>query len=224
MVTNSPFSLFRRFVAWLIKGNKRFAIIGNSNAATYKEIFPLIKTNQLWKGATANNTDMVFGVPKGATVKASDRQKAERLGYSSDEDFDYTRLGNACWFTNIEHGRRHEPLQMMTMTENRKFSRNKAVREHGYIPYDNYDGIEVPFVDAIPSDCFDVMGVPVTFLDKYNPEQFEIVGTTESNDPQNPFRTRVYSASECRDAYFTRFGEKGVYDLNASGVIQGVKV
>jgi hypothetical protein len=180
VITNPPFSLFREFVAWLMAGEKTFSVIGNSNATTYKEIFPLIKQNKLWKGATANNTDMVFGVPKGADIKESDKQKAERLGYPSDDDYDYTRLGNSCWFTNIEHGRRHEPLQLMTMADNLKYSRHKEVREIGYQSYDNYEGIEVPFMDAVPSDFDGIMGVPITFLDKYNPDQFEIVGIAKA--------------------------------------------
>ena len=105
--------------------------------------------------------------------------KAERMGYAGN----FTRLGNACWFTNIEHGRRHEPLQLMTMADNIKFSRHKSVRGIGYKPYDNFDAIEVPFVDAIPSDYAQMMGVPITFLDKYNPEQFEILGSTEGDYP-----------------------------------------
>lgn len=224
VVTNPPFSLFREFVAWLVVGQKKFTVIGNSNATTYSEIFPLIQRNLFWKGATANNTDMVFGVPKGTEIKESDKQKAERLGYPADDEYDYTRLGNSCWFTNIDHGRRHEPLQLMTISDNLKYSRHKDIRERGYLHYDNYDAIEVPYTDAIPSDCDKVMGVPITFLDKYNPDQFEIVGTTESNAPDNAFRTRVYSSQECRGAYMARFGQPGAYDLNASGVVEGVKV
>lgn len=224
VVTNPPFSLFREFVAWLIAGQMKFTVIGNSNATTYSEIFPLIQRNRLWKGATANNTDMVFGVPKGTDIKESDKQKAERLGYPADDEYDYTRLGNSCWFTNIDHGRRHEPLQLMTIADNLKYSRHKEIRERGYLRYDNYDAIEVPYTDAIPSDYDMVMGVPITFLDKYNPDQFEIVGTTESNAPDNAFRTRVYSSQECREAYMARFGQPGAYDLNASGVVDGVKV
>lgn len=224
VVTNPPFSLFREFVAWLAVGQKNFSVIGNSNATTYSEIFPLIQRNLLWKGATANNTDMVFGVPKGTEIKESDKQKAERLGYPADDEYDYTRLGNSCWFTNIDHGRRHEPLQLMTIADNRKYSRHNDIRELGYLRYDNYDAIEVPYIDAIPSDFDKVMGVPITFLDKYNPDQFEILGTTESNAPDNALRTRVYSSQECREAYIARFGEPGVYDLNASGVVDGVKV
>lgn len=227
VITNPPFSEFRSFMAWLMEGDVRFAVIGNSNAITYKEIFPLIKANQVWLGATGNSSDMVFAVPKGTPIKVSDREKAERLGYAPDDQYDYTRLGNSCWFTRIEHGRRHEPLQLMTMADNLRFNK-KLIKTlggtNGYQRYDNYDAIEVPYTDAIPSDYEDVMGVPISFLDRYNPDQFEIVGTTESNDPDNDCRTRVYSTAECREAYSTRFGKDGVYDLNASGVVDGVKV
>ena len=121
IVTNPPFSLFREFLAWIVEADKQFLIIGSMNAITYKETFPLIKENKMWLGATGFVTDMVFGVPKGTVVKDSDRAKAERLGYVGD----YTRLGNSCWFTNIDHGRRHHPLPLMSMADNLKFSRHK---------------------------------------------------------------------------------------------------
>jgi len=178
VVTNPPFSLFRDFVAWLVEGEKKFSIIGNNNATKYSEVFPLIQKNLLWIGATANSTDMVFAVPKDSVITEADRAKAERLGYPSDDDRQYTRLGNSCWFTNIDHGRRHAPLQLMTMAENIKFSRHKEVRGIGYQRYANFDAVEISFTDAIPSDYEGVMGVPITFLDKYNPDQFEILGTS----------------------------------------------
>jgi hypothetical protein len=224
VITNPPFSLFTEFVTWIMQGDKQLSVIGNSQAVTYNEIFPLIKGNRLWKGATANNTDMVFRVPKGFEVKAADREKAARLGYPSDEVSTFTRLGNSCWFTNIDHGRRHQPLQLMTTAENIKFSRHKEVKGVGYERYDNYDAIEVPFVDAIPSDHDGLMGVPITFLDRYNPDQFEIIGTLESSDPDNPGRTRWYTAQDQKDAYFRRFGKQGTIPLNMSGVIDDVKV
>ena len=177
VITNPPFSLFRDFMAWLIEGGVRFSVIGNGNAVTYKEVFPLIRGNLVWKGATANATDMVFAVPKRVDIAEADRLKAEKLGYPSTEDEQYTRLGNSCWFTNIDHGRRHEPLALMTEADNVTFSKHKEVRGVGYRRYDNYDAIEVPFVDAIPSDYDGVMGVPISFLDKYDPDQFEILGT-----------------------------------------------
>ncbi|GAB2864481.1 adenine-specific methyltransferase EcoRI family protein [Nocardioides pacificus] len=187
VITNPPFSLFRPFMTWVVGGGRKYAVIGSNNAITYNEVFPHIMANKLWKGATGNATDMVFGVPKGADIAASDAAKAERLGYPADETRDYTRLGNACWFTNIDHGRRHEPLQLMTKADNLKYSKHKEIRSGGYPPYDNFPAIEVPFVDAIPSDHDGMMGVPITFLDKYNPDQFEIVGSSEGD--YKPTRT-----------------------------------
>lgn len=172
VVTNPPFSLFRDYVKQLFDYNKKFVVIGNMNAITYKEIFPLIKENKMWLGATGNGNDMVFAVPNGVEIAESDRQKAARLGYVGD----YTRLGNSCWYTNLDHGRRHQPLPLMTMADNKKFNKKIQKRETSYQRYDNYDAIEVPFTNAIPSDYDGVMGVPISFLDKYNPDQFEIVG------------------------------------------------
>ena len=178
IVTNPPFSLFREFLIWIVSANKQFLIIGNMNAISYKEVFPLIKENKMWVGATGFVSDMVFGVPKGTVVKPSDKAKAERLGYVGD----YTRLGNSCWYSNIEHGRRHQPLSLMTLSENLRFSRHKEIKgRNDYIHYENYDAIEVPYTDAIPSDYEGVMGVPLSFLDKYCPEQFEIVGQTQGD-------------------------------------------
>lgn len=177
IITNPPFSLFREFLTWIVEANKQMVVIGNMNAITYKEVFPLIKENKLWLGATGNGNDMVFAVPSSAVIDEKDRQKAARLGYVGD----YTRLGNSCWFTNIDHGRRHQPLPLMTMSDNLKFSKHKEIKgKTSYDTYDNYDAIEVPFTDAIPSDFEGVMGVPISFLSKYSPEQFEIVGATES--------------------------------------------
>ena len=176
IITNPPFSLFREFVAWIMEANKEFVIIGNQNAITYKEIFPLLMHNQIWLGATGFSSDMVFGVPEGTVVKESDKKKAERLGYVGN----FTRLGNSCWFTNIEHGRRHQPLRLMTEAENIRFSKHKEIKGRGYTKYDNYDAIEVNYYDAIPSDYDGIMGVSVTYLDKYCPEQFEIVGITKT--------------------------------------------
>lgn len=199
VITNPPFSLFREFVAWLMDGAVRFSVVGSNNAITYKELFPLIKSNSLWKGATANSTDMVFAVPKGSDISESDKQKADRLGYPEDENYDYTRLGNSCWFTNMDHGRRHEPLQLMTTEDNIKFSKHKEVRNVGYLRYDNYDAIEVPFTDAIPADYDGTMGVPITYLDKYNPDQFEIVGITDRGNEYG-LKLREYDKSDVPNA------------------------
>jgi len=210
IITNPPFSLFRDFLAWIMDGGKQFAIIGNMNALTYKEVFPLLQNNLAWLGATGNGSDMVFGVPPGTKVKDSDRQKAERLGYVGD----YTRLGNSCWYTNIEHGRRHQPIPLMTMADNLRYSRHKEIRgKSSYQHYDNYDAIEVPYVDAIPSDYEDTMGVPISFLDKYCPEQFEIIGMAKRGPGDPNLRTKVYS----KDAYVN------YSDLNAGPVLKDEK-
>ena len=202
IITNPPFSLFREFLAWIMAGQKQFAIIGNQNAITYKEVFPLIKENRIWIGATGNGSDMVFGVPEGAQIAEGDRAKAARLGYVGN----YTRLGNSCWFTNIEHGRRHQPLQLMTMADNLKFNK-KMKGQTEYYHYDNYDAIEIPFTELIPSDYEGIMAVPVSFLDKYCPEQFEILGITQRND--DPYKIKKYTIAEYANAN----------DLNARGVI-----
>ena len=176
IVTNPPFSLFHEFIDWLVESDRKFLIIGAMNAIKYKEVFPLIMANKVWLGATGNGTDMVFGVPEGAVVAEADRAKAAKMGYVGN----YTRQGNSCWFTNLDHGRRHRPLELMTWGENVKHSRHKEIRGKGYERYDNFDAIEVPFVDAIPGDYEGMMGVPISFLDKHCPEQFEIVGISES--------------------------------------------
>jgi len=188
IITNPPFSLFREFVSWIVEANKKFLIIGNQNAITYKEIFPLIKNNELWLGATCNSEDMVFSVPKGAEIAPKDREKAAKLGYVGN----YTRLGNSNWFTNIDHGRRHQPLSLMPMADNLKFSKHREIKEFGYQTYDNYDAIEVPFTDGIPSDYTGVMGVPISFLSKYCPEQFEIIGLTQRGCHDEALETKKY--------------------------------
>ena len=205
IVTNPPFSLFREFLAWLVEGNKRFIIIGNKNCVTYKEVFPLIKSNRLWAGKTEWSGGLWFETKNPDDV---------------DRIVDGVNMKNipSCWFTNIDHGRRHEPLMLMTMADNLKFSRHREVREMGYLHYDNYDAIEVPYTDAIPADYAGVMGVPISFLEKYCPEQFEILGMCENEDLYH-LKTRVYTSAECKTAYLEKFGKPGTYDLNASGVI-----
>ena len=175
IVTNPPFSLFREFLAWIIDAKKGLLIIGNQNSVSSKDIFAYIQADKLWLGVTGYANDMVFGVPKGAEVDPKDRAKAAKLGYVGD----YTRLGNSCWFTNLDHGRRHQPIQLMSMKDNLRYSKHRDIREKGYQRYDNYDAINVGYNDAIPSDYLGAMGVPITFLDRYCPDQFEILGLTQ---------------------------------------------
>ena len=158
IITNPPFSLFREFLAWIMESNKKLLIIGNINAITYKEVFPLIKDNKIWLGTTS-----------GAKT------------YITPDNVEQ-KMGNTCWYTNLEHGRRHEALGLMTMEDNIKHSKHKEIRAIGYTKYDNYDAIEVPFTDAIPSDYTGAMGVPITFLEKYNPEQFVIIKFRHGDD------------------------------------------
>lgn len=177
IITNPPFSLFREFVAWIMEVEKKFLIIGNVNCITYKEIFPLIKENKMWCGCRfnkrVNGRNMMFTVPENYPSTGTEIYIENGKRYIS--------VAGTGWFTNLEHGRRHQPLQLMTMADNLKFSKHKEILEEGYPKYDNYDAIEVKYTDAIPADYEGVMGVPVTFMDKYNPEQFEILGLLQSS-------------------------------------------
>ena len=170
IITNPPFSLFREFIAWIVEANKHFLIIGNMNAVTYKEVFPLIKENKMWYGCTISSGDREFGVPEEYPLEAA----GCRIDNNGNK---YIRVKGVRWFTNLDHGRRHLPLPLMTKADNIKFSRHTdLIEKHAYGHYDNYDAIEVPYTEVIPIDCDEVMGVPISFLDKYSPEQFEIIG------------------------------------------------
>lgn len=156
--TNPPFSLFRQYVAQLFEYKKDFLIIGNVNAISYKEVFPLIKENKMWLGVSSFNKGMYFGVPDNYPLNAA--------GCGIDENGKkYIRVKGVCWFTNLDHKKPHEELVLY-----------KKYNEEEYPKYDNYDAIEVSKVTDIPMDYYGVIGVPITFLDKYCPEQFEIVG------------------------------------------------
>ena len=155
--TNPPFSLFRKYVAQLMEYEKKFLIIGHQNAITYKEIFPLIKGSKIWLG---------FGFKGGAGHFIS---RYEDYATASDRKEGMIRVSGVHWFTNLDHKKRHEELILY-----KKYSPEE------YPKYDNYDAIEVGRTKDIPEDWSGAMGVPITFLDKYNPEQFEIMGATES--------------------------------------------
>lgn len=161
VVTNPPFSLFREYLAQLIDHGKKFLILGQQNAITYKEVFPLIKDGKVWLGVN-NGGDKWFQVPDDYDIKTESRKKIV-------DGVQYFSMGSVNWFTNLDHSRRHEEL-----TLGRRYTPEK------YPHYDNYEAIEVGKVADIPGDWEGVMGVPITFLDKYNPEQFEIVGITKT--------------------------------------------
>lgn len=162
VVTNPPFSLFREYVAQLVKYGKKFLIIGNVNAITYKEIFPAIRRNELWLGASIHSGDRKFGVPKDYPLNAT--------ACGIDENGQrFIRVKGVRWFTNLDYPQRHEKLPLYKKYSPLEFPK-----------YDNYDAIEISKTSDIPYDYDGVMGVPITFMDKYNPEQFEIVGCSDN--------------------------------------------
>ena len=170
IITNPPFSLFREFLAWVIEAEKQFIIIASLNAITYKEVFPLLKDDKIWLGNGFHAGNAYFFTP--ITDGFAEGVFNPKTGL--------VKFRNVCWFTNLDHGRRHQPLPLMTLSDNLKFSKHKEIKgKSSYDRYDNYDAIEVPYTDAIPSDYDGVMGVPISFLDKYCPEQFEILGATQ---------------------------------------------
>lgn len=176
IVTNPPFSLFRDFMSWIFKGKKDFLVIGHLNGLKYLEIFPRIKSNKMWLGVTNFNTGMYFYVPKDFKYANTYKFEREINGKSVN------RVPGCCWYTNLEHGRRHQPLSLLTEAQNIKFSKHKEIKGIGYSHYENFNAIDVPFTDAIPADYDGIMGVPITFLDKYCPEQFEILGNACDTD------------------------------------------
>jgi len=177
IITNPPFSLFREFLAWILEGNKKFVIIGNQNFVTCKEVFPLIKNNDIWYGYSIHSG--------GIDLRMPDDYKEYSENVFMKDGHHYINLAGVRWYTNLEHGGRHQKLLLETMKNNLKYNkklRKKLEKDYGkieYPHYDNYDAIEVPFTICIPSDYDGVMGVPITFLDKYDPEQFEIVGASQ---------------------------------------------
>lgn len=179
IVTNPPFSLFREYIKQLVDYGKRFLIIGNINCITYKEIFQKIKNNEMWLGNGMGRWISGFIVPESYDLYGTEA----RIDESGNR---IVATNNCLWLTNLDHGRRHQPLPLMTMADNLKYSKHKELKgKEFYDRYDNYDAIEVPFTDAIPSDYEGVIGAPITFLDKYNPDQFEIIGqmaTTKVDD------------------------------------------
>lgn len=191
VVTNPPFSLFREYVKQLIDYDKKFLIIGNVNAITYKEIFPLLMNNQIWLGASIHSGDREFRVPNSYPLNAA--------GFRTDENgIKYIRVKGVRWYTNIDYKQRHEDLLLWC-----------NYSPENYPNYDNYDAIEVSKTADIPCDYFDVMGVPITFMDKYNPDQFEIIGMAKRGAGDPALKSKVYT----KDDY------DNYSDLNAGPVL-----
>lgn len=209
IITNPPFSLFREFFTWIMEANKKFIILGNFNAIAYKEVFPHIKENRIWTGNKNFGGGMDMIMPK----EIFDATKLKK--YHTDEEGNIIQnIMGVVWFTNIDHGRRHEPLPLMTKEDNILYSKHKEIRGKGYMHYENYDAIDVPYSDAIPSDYDGLMGVPRTFLDKYCPDQFEIIGNAEGDAGKElgfkpyPRELRIQNKS-LRDGQPYYFDEKG---------------
>jgi hypothetical protein len=201
VVTNPPFSLFREYVKQLFDYEKSFVIIGSMNAITYKEIFPLIKENKMWLGNGFHAGNAYFYTP-------NSREFATGV---FDATTGLVKFRNVCWFTNLDHGRRHQPLPLMTMSDNFKYSKHKEIKgKKKYYEYVNYKAIEVPFTDAIPSDYSGVMGVPISFLDKYSPEQFEILGTSDNGIIDDIYKKTPGLSKQFVDDYY-KAGGTGTY-------------
>ena len=175
VVTNPPFSLFREFVAQLMEYKKDFLIIGNLNALTYKEIFPLVMKNKIWIGY--NTGHYWFKVPDSYDEKQTD--------FKIEDGQKWRRMGNICWFTNLDIKKRHEKMFLF-----------KKYSPEYYPKYDNYDAIEVSRTADIPCDYYDVIGVPITFMQYYNPDQFEIIGIAKSSAGDPALKTKVYTKND----------------------------
>ena len=190
IITNPPFSLFREYLAQLIKYDKKFIIIGNINAITYKEVFPLIKNNIIWLGASIHSGDREFRVPDSYPLNAT----GTRIDKEGNK---YIRVKGVRWITNLDYKERHEQMILY-----------KKYTKDAYIKYDNYDAINIDTTADIPVDYYGIMGVPITFIDKYNPEQFEILGITDRQNTSG-LRTKKYKIEDT-----SRYN-----DLNARSVL-----
>lgn len=191
VATNPPFSLFREFIAQLIEYDKKFLIIGNINAVTYKETFRFIMENKVWLGMSIHSGDREFRVPDDYPLNAA--------GYRVDQKGNkYIRVKGVRWFTNLDYEERHEDFTLY-----KKFTAEE------YPVYDNYDAINVNKTTEIPMDYDGMMGVPITFLDKYNPDQFEIIGMAKRGAGDPALRSKVYTINDA----------KNYSDLNAGPVL-----
>lgn len=229
IITNPPFSGFRNFLAWIMEAGKQFIILGNMNAITYKEVFPLLKSNKIWLGYKSLNQDMYFNITDEYKTWLVQNKK-EGSAYKIIDGVVMGRLASACWFTNVDHGKRHEELLLMTMRENLKFNKKLRAKLTGadgsceYLHYVNCDAIDIPFTECIPSDYSGLMGVPITFLDRYNPAQFEIIGLSRDMD----YPTKTGMPADFLETYFAQGGTGSMrpghpdlcyYDQNGKAVV-----
>lgn len=206
VITNPPFSLFREYVAQLMKYKKKFLIIGNMNAITYKEIFPLIKENRLWFGY-GFNCSMIFKTKYRNTLEAN-RKYVISKGYNPDEN--YIKTPAVCWYTNLETSKRNEVIN----TGKKYYGFEKM-----YPKYDNYDAINVDKVSDIPMDYDGIMGVPITFVDKYNPEQFEILGCADYTGRYGSDELGVKRIGEKWLKKYREQGGRGHYTANMTSLV-----
>ncbi|MCL4431882.1 MAG: adenine-specific methyltransferase EcoRI family protein [Epsilonproteobacteria bacterium] len=190
VVTNPPFSLFREYVAQLVEYDKKFVIVGHQNALTYKEIFPLIKENKMWLG---------YGFKGGASHFIN--KHYEDYATAGDHKDGMIRVSGVTWFTNLEIKKRHEDLMLY-----KKYSPEE------YLTYDNYDAVNVDKTKEIPMDYTGAIGVPITFMDKYNPEQFEILGTSDNGLVDDKFKKTQGLTKEFVDDYY-KAGGTGTYKM-----------
>lgn len=202
VITNPPFTEVGDFVEWLIEGQVKFSLIGPRSLITYKRTFPLIRDNKMWIGKGFTKGNAYFRIPEEA-----------RSNYAKgvyDPETKLVHFRNCTWFTNLEHGRRHEPLELLSMSDNLKYSRFREVREYGYREYVNLDdAIEVPRVSAIPKDYAGIMGVPITFLDTYNPDQFEVLASADDMDDMKSLGA-LQLGQDFVDAYYAGGGTGGI--------------
>ena len=196
VVTKPPFSLFREYVNQLMSSGKKFLIIGNMNAITYKNVFVHIMNNEIWLG---NHNVKEFITPETEITKPNTQYILN--------DTVMQKFGNICWFTNLDNGKENKPIELV-----------KTYNQKDYPKYENYDAIEVSKTCNIPKDYNGIMGVPISFMHRYCPSQFKILGMPENLDLYG-LKTRWYTREECQDAYLKKFGKEGNTDLNAKGVL-----
>ena len=216
IITNPPFSLFREFLNWIMQSKKKFIIVGNKNAITYKEVFPLLKNGEIWSGYTTMNGGRWMIVPKSVKLK-SKKTRIDKEGNT------LLNISGVCWFSKEKKKKRHEPIVLDTWGNNLKYNKKlkkklqKDYECESYPHYDNYDAIEVPFIECIPSDYTGFIGVPITFFNRHCPDQYEIIDITKAGAGNPATKTKEYPRQ-------TQVDKKGVQTpvtkLNDGAVIR----